>query len=311
MKFKSIIVTVLLTMFLGASAFATPYSLNFDADGTGSAFSATEIWGFDTEGIAQYTVGGQETTTYIEQNLGSDGILGNGDTFDEKFTTIVKNGVYENGNTIYPTWATGTDDLKIDVSLSGYISGYDNGAGGDTTWATYYLIQDDSYYTNITAGSAKAYIDMNDNNIYDMGDTSVADFGFSTAAPSYLSETVWPGAGGSANYSVAFSLDSYNTDFWSDAGSSSTTLADLVEDGFVMTYNDGSAKALGIMGAPNTDPDTNTILLGFSDNGIDVTFGAVPEPTTMLLFGLGLLGLAGVSRKKFRADNIVFLVNNE
>ena len=33
----------------------------------------------------------------------------------------------------------------------------------------------------------------------------------------------------------------------------------------------------------------------FSDND---DFGPVPEPTTMLLFGLGILGIAGVSRKK-------------
>lgn len=33
-------------------------------------------------------------------------------------------------------------------------------------------------------------------------------------------------------------------------------------------------------------------------NGLDLTQSPVPEPTTMLLFGLGLLGLVGVSRKK-------------
>ena len=42
------------------------------------------------------------------------------------------------------------------------------------------------------------------------------------------------------------------------------------------------------------------VLRSWSLLGEDSNIDAVPEPATMLLFGLGLLGLAGVSRKKIK-----------
>jgi len=52
-------------------------------------------------------------------------------------------------------------------------------------------------------------------------------------------------------------------------------------------------------GASNTGITTTTVASGESSSGDTNNLNAVPEPATLILLGAGLVGLAGVGRKKF------------
>jgi len=65
------------------------------------------------------------------------------------------------------------------------------------------------------------------------------------------------------------------------------------------TGPDGPGAAFPVSDWTGVDKNVET----FGPYSITLTgtsFGAVPEPTTMLLFGAGLVGLAGLGRKKFK-----------
>lgn len=111
-------------------------------------------------------------------------------------------------------------------------------------------------------------------------------------------------------------------DYWNDRGYTSINLASYLYDGnggtkpIATNVNDASDLTLNITGANLSafvaSALDGTIGLGFDpdchfyNSGVSLsittagaaTTSAVPEPTTMLLFGAGLIGLAGIHRRK-------------
>ncbi len=175
-------------------------------------------------------------------------------------------------------------------ALDGDISNYDSGADGmDTTASQYYGVFDDSFTANFLGGSGTMM----------HGAITVASFSFLSGTSFELEPGVF--SGGSSDIQLGFVFDSINSDYFSTAPGM-TDIDTMVGSHWLITLAQGSIAFLDGAGAydPEAGGDSvnNEILLGFQETGLDAKFQAVPEPGTILLFGLGLLGLAGYTRKR-------------
>lgn len=90
-------------------------------------------------------------------------------------------------------------------------------------------------------------------------------------------------------FSVANASASPGTWTWANPGGVSPTVGTEQFDAVV------SVGGSGPISGPHDGPWTS---IDNQDFAFRIHVNAVPEPTTLLLFGLGLLGLSGVSRKK-------------
>lgn len=298
-------VIYLFALFLGvvlSAGSAFGYALNFDADAGGANKVVETIYGWDLEGQKEEVVAGVARDIATHQSFGADNILGNGDTFTEDFTLNVQNGTGGTGAAMVAGVETGDGGyynfppragLYLDVSIGGSIAGYSNGGDGDTTIANFATnLLNDSYTTNFTGGSARLYVDGNGNKDFDGGETIVADFSLAAAAPFIIVPTVFTGTGGTISFEFRF--DSINLAYFSQAPGFADP-STLIGNKWLFTMAQGSL-ALNSLGV---NPP-NEMLLGWEETGLDARFTTVPEPTTIFLLGLGLVGVAGVARKRTR-----------
>lgn len=268
---KNVIFAIISFLFLSGSVQA--YELGFDPTGSNDetviegAYEIIE--GFQLLGEAEAIDGGdtrplEDIWTFQDQS---------GD-FYEEFTLSIAYGEYaDNTDTDY------YDDLYIDVYLEGNYDITTNTISFDSGYATMY--EDTDGDLDYTVGT----------------DIEIAELSLLSALAKVLSgSSIEEGISLEMDLDLVF--DSINLDYFED------DLQSLVDNSFLLTFAAGrivqtDQTVYNNNGTPDDDSDDWIEQVSWTVNGIEETFAVVPEPTTMILFGIGLLGIAGVSRKRF------------
>lgn len=299
---KKLLIILASFLLLGVgSANAVPFywdlsNTNFTATGTAVSGGGTII-SFPND----ITTG--DGTSFINQTLtggADDTILDNGDTFTEYGGLVVLSAgtglPFPNSSLSFTlqyddgvTSALGTSYITFE-GLSGYVYDHNDGGTPTTNAAT---IQNDSYKLAFTpgAGTIKFYLDTD----YDpttAGSLEIASlsliYGEGTS-PQMIAGTPEGQFGIIAGFQTALS------DFWYLDGSDTEFNAWMTEYGIPSIF--ASSFNLGATAASVTDNQDGSIDLVVANEGSFI-ISAVPEPATMMLLGFGLLGLAGISRRK-------------
>lgn len=145
-----------------------------------------------------------------------------------------------------------------------------------------------------TSGTFDFYIDYDPYSVT-MGTESTFTDGVKVATMEVTSGHYELDLGGEAgsSYLLYGKFTDLISGFWFDENGLDLASGNLIDNEFVLAYTAG-----------DTDPQNTTLttvgttLEVFSPHDSSIEIGVVPEPTTFLLFGLGLLGFAGIGRKK-------------
>jgi hypothetical protein len=229
----------------------------------------------------------------VHQYLGADGKLNDGDKFTESF-------VYNFTNATSPALTTeiwGIGELNLSVSLSGSISNVVYGAGvpdiADPAAVFAANLQATSFDTDFNTSAADSTVSLT----FDYMGTVIGEF---DVTASTVTEAIALD-GGNTNVGFIFNYEfdavwaAANTGLINDVWRTITD--DDIDLDLFKLQSTGSAGPNGTSDGVFADALGVYVDINTKDNGSTIT-ASIPEPTSIAMLGLGLLGLAGSRRKK-------------
>lgn len=255
---KNLMITLALLFMMTTTAQA--YYISFDQNGTGNDANLVEMDLWSLTGWSETNVdAGEVGDIFTYQDIDTG-------EFYENFTFEIDQGQ----DSALPS-ATGTfefTDLFADVYLAG----------------TYY----DDQNIEFSLGSIQVYKDSSGiRGDYDGTDTDVATLSLSSALLSSLEGSLLGEDGLGMLVDLAFAFDTVNADFW---GNDEEYLADR---GWLLSMVAGRIDQNNLWTL-----EGNEYLIEWNSPDFEAKFAVVPEPSTFILLGAGIFGLAFYRRKK-------------
>lgn len=282
---KNFVIFLLCLIIVGFAGSASAEPFYFNADRTGGFDEAIELR------VLNGNAGVYSSTVDIGGGLNSDA-LDNGDNFTENFNlniygyTTVDNKQVQFYDTDKHLSAYTSDVAGSTASITGYVDNYADGDGTLITAGnvTKDLLSKDNFA--IVFDTSSGYLTL-----ADAGDNIIGTFLIGGGGGDFISNSNGTPTSDVGLSLVAVSLTSGY--FYTGTGTDYSELLDT--DGtLVIALSDSSINIEAVAAGK----DGNSLELEMLDNGTTIRVAVVPEPTTFVLFGVGMLFASGMIRKK-------------